>query len=212
MNVVIIEDEHDLLELLEFTLAKEGYHVKGFLEGKSFLSYIQDNNVSLLLVDRNLPGMDGLEIVKQIRAMGFLTPVIFLTAKNSDKDVLEGFEIGADDYITKPFLMKELLFRIKAVLNRSYNLEKPLRYRNIVVSPKKREVYIDSELIELTKKEFDILYLFITHNDQVLSREEIIENVWGNTTEKNVNVAMTRLKGKIGDIICSVRGIGYKLC
>ena len=213
MTIAIIEDEIDLLELLEFNLSKEGFDAVGFPNTKRVEQFIFEENPSLLIVDRNLPEIEGTKFVKNLRKKEILTPVIYLTAKNSSEDIIEGFESGCDDYITKPFNMKELIARIKALLKRTNNLDEIIVYKNIHLDIKKREVTINGNLIDLTKKEFDLLKFFLKNSKNVLSREVLIDEVWqGETNEKSVNVAITRLKQKIGEVICAVRGVGYKLC
>jgi DNA-binding response OmpR family regulator len=213
LTIGIIEDEIDLLELLEFSLLKEGFDAVGFPDTKRVEQFILEENPSLLIVDRNLPEIEGTKFIKDLRIKNITTPVIYLTAKNSSSDIIEGFESGADDYITKPFNMKELIVRIKAVLKRTNNLDEIIIYKNINLDITKREVHIENTLVDLTKKEFDLLEFFIKNRQRVLSRENLIDEVWnGETNEKSVNVAITRLKQKVGDVICAVRGVGYKLC
>ena len=130
MLIAIIEDEEDLLELLEFNLAQEGYDVVGFLNTKKVKDFIIEENPDLLIVDRNLPYIEGINFIKELKKEGFDIPVIFLTAKNSEENILEGFEAGADDYITKPFSMAELKARIKAVLKRNKKFSSFLAYKN----------------------------------------------------------------------------------
>lgn len=213
MTIGIVEDEEDLLELLEFTLSKEGFDAVGFPNTKRVKQFILEEDPSLLIMDRNLPEIEGSKFVKQLRDTNINIPVIYLSAKNSSDDILEGFESGGDDYITKPFNMKELILRIKAILKRTNNLDEIIIHKNIQLDLQKREASIENISVNLTKKEFDLLEFFIRNKQRVLSRENLIDEVWnGETNEKSVNVAITRLKQKVGEIICSVRGIGYKLC
>lgn len=213
MTIGIVEDEEDLLELLEFTLSKEGFDAVGFPNTKRVKQFILEEDPSLLIMDRNLPEIEGSKFVKQLRDTNINIPVIYLSAKNSSDDILEGFESGGDDYITKPFNMKELILRIKAILKRTNNLDEIIIHKNIQLDLQKREARIENISVNLTKKEFDLLEFFIRNKQRVLSRENLIDEVWnGETNEKSVNVAITRLKQKVGEIICSVRGIGYKLC
>ena len=219
--IVIIEDEEDLLELLEYKLSKEGYEVEGFLSTKNVESFLEEEDVDLMIVDRNLPGLEGSEFVKSLRNKGVETPVIFLTAKNADIDIETGFLRGADDYITKPFNMNELVLRVKAVLKRVKPeiFENILYFRDIKLDLNKREVFIEEEKIDLTKLEFDLLYTFIKNKNIVLSREFLLENVWNKDEihqDKTVNVAIKRLKEKIDpkkkkNYIEAIRGVGYKI-
>lgn len=219
--VGIIEDEEDLLELLEYNLQKEGYESIGFLTTKNVEQFIKEESVDLLIVDRNLPGMEGSDFIKDLREKGYQVPVIFLSAKNSDKEKIEGFSKGGDDYMTKPFNMDELLHRVKAVIKRTKKDESEvLQFRDIIVKQKSKEVFIDSEKIELTKLEFNLLVEFIKNKNIVLTREYLLENVWGSDTiyqDRTVNVAIKRLKEKIDttrdkNYIKSIRGEGYTLC
>ncbi|MCK9473140.1 response regulator transcription factor [Sulfurimonas sp.] len=221
-KIIVVEDEEDMLELLEYNLQKEGYEVIGFLNTKSVEQMLLEEEIDLLIMDRNLPGVEGSEFVQTLRADGFATPVIYLSAKNLDSEVEEGFLRGADDYITKPFNMKELLLRIKAVLRRtSRKIEDGvLSYRDLVLDKGSRVLSVDGKQIEITKLEFNLLSELILNKNSVLDREYLLDNVWGYGEEyqpKTVNVAINRLKEKIDpdktkEYIQTVRGVGYKLC
>lgn len=219
--VGIIEDEEDLLELIEFNLYKEGLETIGFLSTKNVEQLLKEENVDLLLVDRNLPGVEGVEFVRVMREKGFQVPVIYLTAKTKEEERIEGFESGCDDYIVKPFNMKELVHRIRAVLRRTKQDEADiLQYRDIVIKPRSREVFVDRKAVDLTKLEFHLLLEFVKNKNIVLTREYLLENVWGNDglfQDRTVNVAIKRLKEKIDPskekrYLKSVRGEGYTLC
>jgi DNA-binding response OmpR family regulator len=220
--IVIVEDEEDILELIEYNLEKEGFETIGFLNTKNVEQILEEEKVDLLIMDRNLPGVEGSEFVASVRKRGIKVPVIYLTAKNRDSDIEEGFERGGDDYITKPFNMKELLLRIKAVLRRTKGdlLEGQASYRDIVLNLNARTVQVDEKNIELTKLEFDLLYTLIKNHNVVLDRDYLLEHVWGSDEvyqDRTVNVAINRLKEKIDpskekEYIKTVRGIGYTLC
>ncbi len=222
VKIVIVEDEEDLLELLEYNLTKEGYEVIGFLNTKSVEQMLGEESVDLLIMDRNLPGVEGSEFVQSLRKDGFLTPVIYLSAKGQESEIEEGFLRGADDYITKPFNMKELLLRIKALLRRtSKNVEEGvLIYRDLVLDKSSRTLSVDGRAVDVTKLEFNLLSEFILNKNSVLERDYLLENVWDGAEEyqyKTVNVAINRLKEKIDpdkskNYIQTVRGVGYKLC
>ena len=213
MTIGIVEDEEDLLDLLEFNLNKEGFDAVGFLNTKRVEQFIEEEEPVLLIMDRNLPDIEGSEFVKKLRNRGINIPVIYLSAKNSDENIIEGFESGGDDYITKPFNMKELIARVKAILKRTNSINELLTYKDISMNLSKREVFIGNKEIKLTRNEFDMLKIFLENKNIILTREMLIEKLWnGEYNEKSVNVSITRLKHKVGDIICSVRGIGYKLC
>jgi len=221
-NIVIVEDEEDLLELLEYNLTKEGFETIGFLNTKTVAQILDEEEIDLLIMDRNLPGIEGSEFVSRLREEGIDTPVIFLSAKDKDEDIEEGFMRGGDDYITKPFNMKELILRVKSLLKRTSKKvnEGKLSYRDIVLDKSTRELSVDGKIIEVTKLEFDLLSEFILNKNSVLDRDYLLENVWGDSENyqyKTVNVAINRLKEKIDpdkskDYIQTVRGIGYKLC
>ena len=221
-NIVIVEDEEDLLELLEYNLQKEGYETIGFLNTKTVSQILEEEDIDLLIMDRNLPGVEGSEFVAQFREEGVDVPVIFLSAKDRDEDIEEGFIKGGDDYITKPFNMKELLLRVKSILKRTSKKvpSQKLSYRDLLLDAQTRSVSVDGKEVDVTKLEFDLLSEFIRNKNNVLERDYLLENVWGdreNYQYKTVNVAINRLKEKIDpdkskDYIQTVRGVGYKLC
>jgi len=221
-KIVIVEDEEDLLELLEYTLDKEGFEVIGFLNTKSVTQILEEEEIDLLIMDRNLPGVEGSEFVATLRDDGILTPVIYLSAKNAPSQIEEGFLRGADDYITKPFNMRELVLRVKSILRRTtknFN-EGQLSHRDLLLDKNTRKLSVSGKVIEVTKLEFDLLYEFIINKNSVLDRDYLLTNVWGdgeNYQYKTVNVAINRLKEKIDsdkskDYIQTVRGVGYRLC
>ncbi len=221
-SIVIVEDEEDILELLEYNLQKEGYETVGFLNTKGVKQLLEEEQIDLLLMDRNLPGIEGSEFIESLRKEGMQTPVIYLSAKNKESDIEEGFDRGADDYITKPFSPKEVAMRIKAVLKRTksnFNKEM-ISYRDILMNPQNREVTVATKPVELSKLEFDLLSTLIKNQNIVLDRDFLLENVWGGDEiyqDKTVNVAINRLKEKIDpnkdkEYIKTVRGVGYSLC
>jgi DNA-binding response OmpR family regulator len=206
IKIALIEDEEDLLDLLEFNLIKAGFDAVGFLNTKKVRDFIIEENPDLLIVDRNLPDIEGSEFVKNLKDEGFNIPVIFLTAKTSENDLLEGFEKGADDYIKKPFSIKELIARIKAVLKRHNKKSNFLSYKNYKLDLTNKNLLIDNETVDLTKSEFKLLKIFFENPKRVISKDEIAELLEIN--EKSVNVSINRLNHKI-DLIESKRGIGY---
>ncbi len=219
--ILIVEDDLDLLELLEHRLQKEQYETMGLVNTKLLNKILETEPVDLIIMDRNLPGVEGSAYISLLRDKGMQTPVMFLSAKNTKEDIQEGFLCGGDDYMTKPFEIKELLLRIKAILKRTktYVNKKTLSYREIILDINQRLVYIKDRPMELTKLEFNLLQTFIEHQGQVLNREFLLENVWGSeksTQKRTVNVAIKRLKEKIESIttdnyIKTVRGIGYTI-
>jgi len=217
--IVIIEDEADLLELLEYRLKKEGFRVEGFLSTKNVERFMEEESVDLMIVDRNLPGVEGSEFVKKLRDKGCEIPVLFLSAKVSESDIELGFLRGGDDYMKKPFNINELILRVKAILKRTKKEVKEIRFKDIKLNIDRQEAYVEDKKIELTKLEFDLLYTFLKNKSSVLTREFLIENVWNEDipNEKSVNVAIKRLKEKIDpkkekNYIEAVRGVGYRLC
>lgn len=222
INIVIVEDEEDLLELLEYNLQKEGYETIGFLNTKNVVQILDEEEIDLLIMDRNLPGVEGSEFVATLREDNCSTPVIFLSAKDKDENIEEGFLRGGDDYITKPFNMKELILRVKSILKRTSHksVEGKLSYRDMVLDKRTRTLVVDGKNIDVTKLEFDLLSEFVKNKHNVLERDYLLENVWGDSENyqyKTVNVAINRLKEKIDpdkskEYIETVRGVGYKLC
>jgi len=220
--ILIVEDEQDILELMEYHLSKEGFETIGFLNTKRVAEALEEENVDLMLMDRNLPGAEGSEFVEALRKKGVQTPVIFVSAKHKEDEIEQGFERGGDDYITKPFSMKELILRVRAVLRRTKKLSMDggLTYRDISINLASRTVTIDGVPVELTKLEFDLLHALISNQNVVLDRDYLLENVWGGDEvyqDRTVNVAINRLKEKIDpdktkDYIKTVRGVGYTLC
>ena len=221
LEIVLIEDEEDILELLEYHLAKEGYSVSGFLSTKHVEQFLEEESPALMIVDRNLPGVEGSEFVAYLRQKGYDIPVIFLTAKDSDTALDEGYDRGGDDYMTKPFRPAELLHRVKALLKRSGKLttEAPLRHKSIVLDTVRKEVYVDEKPVALTSLEFRLLSTFMQHIDKPLTRDFLRDEVWGSegkgVNDNAVNVAINRLKNKIDPdntqhYFEPVWGVGYK--
>jgi DNA-binding response OmpR family regulator len=221
IEIIVIEDEPDILELLEYHLEKEGYTVTGFLSTENVEQFLDEENPALMIVDRNLPGVEGSEFVSQIRELGYDIPVLFLTARDKESDLEEGFHSGGDDYMTKPFSSKELLLRIAALLKRSgATSNDKVKYRDLVLDLQKRELFIENKPIELTNLEFKLLHTFVKNPIQPLDRDFLRDEVWGddsaNFHDKTVNVAMNRLKKKIDpegvkEYFAPVWGVGYKL-
>jgi len=222
-KVLILDDDSDILELLEFILQKNGYKTVGISDSKEIDIYLYDNRFSLLIIDRTLPCIDGVNLVEKLRDQGDITPVIFLTAKNSQQEKLEGFKSGGDDYITKPFDIDELVMRVEAVIRRSRKAGflNMINHKDIEMNLDKLEVSIENNSVKLTKLEFRLLQTFLENIGKVLNRDFLLNSVWNcgvfdeNCNAKSVNIAVKRLKQKI-DInnskkyIESIRGVGYK--
>jgi DNA-binding response OmpR family regulator len=219
--ILIVEDEEDILELLEYTLQKEGFETIGFLNiDKNLKQVLDEEDISLILMDRNLPGSEGSNFINQIKKEGYNYPVIYVTAKDKDEDILEGFEAHADDYITKPFNLKELTARVKAVIKRTSREVDILKIKDITYKASNKKFYIENNEIDLTHLEHDLFLEFIKNKDILMTREHLLNTVWEDSLDKKVktvNVAIKRLKAKIDpeakkDYIKSVRGEGYIFC
>ncbi|MEA3491433.1 MAG: response regulator transcription factor [Campylobacterota bacterium] len=216
-TVLVVEDEQDILDLIEYTLAKDGYDVICCLDTSNVEALLDEENISLILMDRNLPNVEGSVFVQNLRQKGYSNPVIYLTAKDRDEDILEGFDRGGDDYITKPFNLNILKARVEALIKRTSKSIEQLKVRDIVYTAKNKKFYIDEDEISLTHLEHDLLLEFIKNRDILLSRDTLLNNVWrdhGDVKPKTVNVAIKRLKEKIDpkrdkDYIKSVHGEGY---
>ncbi len=219
--ILIVEDDKDLLELLEHRLQKEHYETLGFLSTKYVKKVLEEESVDLIIMDRNLPDIEGSEYISLLREKGMSVPVIFLSAKNSPTHIEEGFLRGGDDYMTKPFELKELLLRIDALLRRTKkDMQKKVAiFKDIVLDLDLRVVHIKDKPVDLTKLEFDLLHTFIQNQSTVLKRDFLLEHVWGKgktTEERTVNVAIKRLKEKIDldrdhSYIKTIRGVGYTI-
>jgi len=221
IEIVVIEDEEDILELIEYHLTKEGYTVTGFLSTDNVEQFLEEETPALMLVDRNLPGLEGSEFIAYLRNVGYDIPVIFLTAKDNESELEEGFEAGGDDYICKPFAPKELTLRVKALLKRSGVLVKQerLKYKVLTMDLTKKALYVEGQVVSLTNLEFNLLYTFMKHIDQSLTRDFLRDEVWGSdgdgVNDNAVNVAINRLKNKIDpqneqNYFHPVWGVGYK--
>ncbi|GKH60932.1 DNA-binding response regulator [Campylobacter ureolyticus] len=217
--IVVIDDEEDMLDLLEYNLTKAGYEVLGFLNTSKIEQLLNEENVDLLIVDRNLPGVEGSEFIKNLRLKGYNNSVIFLSAKTSMDEQLEGFEAGGDDYITKPFEINNLLARIKAVLKRTKKKADIYKFKDIFINLTNAEVLIGNKNVELTKLETNLLVEFIKNKNILLTRDYLLSVIWNdeNSSEKTVNIAIKRLREKIDPTrekkyIKSIRGEGYMLC
>jgi len=221
IEIVIIEDEEDILELIEFHLQKEGYDTVGFLSTENVEQFLEEETPSLMIVDRNLPGIEGSEFVAYLRDKGYTIPIIFLTAKDMENDLDEGYDRGGDDYMTKPFRPKELIHRVTALLKRSGALSKQdkLKYKDITLDMAEKTAYIDGDPISLTLLEFNLLSTFVKNVGKPLSRDFLREEAWGSESDevndKTVNVALNRLKKKIDptgekDYFVPIWGVGYK--
>ena len=177
--ILIVEDEEDILELLEYTLQKEGYETIGFLTiDNNVRKVLDEEQIDLILMDRNLPGIEGTTFINEIKKQGYSNPVIYVSAKDDDEDIIEGFDAHADDYITKPFNLKELVARVKAVMNRTSKDIEILKIKDIVYRAANKKFFIDEIEIELTHLEHDLLLEFVKNKDILMSRQHLLNNVW----------------------------------
>ena len=222
MSVIyIVEDDKNISEIESYALKNSGYQVDSFENAKTFWSRCQERKPDLVLLDVMLPDSDGIEVLKKIRRNPDLkrVPVIMVTAKSSEIDKVKGLDNGADDYITKPFGIMELISRVKALLLRMNQdeEEKQLEFQNIVLDCEKRQVMLDGQLCELTYKEFELLKLFLQNAGIVMTRENIMEKVWGIDFEgesRTLDMHIKTLRQKLGDAgkhIKTVRNVGYRI-
>ncbi|MBN1981912.1 MAG: response regulator transcription factor [Chitinivibrionales bacterium] len=220
--IFILEDDEDIAELVAYNLRKEGYQTHKFSRGEVMLSQLSHTVPACVILDLMLPGMDGFEVCKTIRAASTLQhiPIIMLTAKGEESDMVTGLELGADDYVIKPFSPRILMARLKAVLRRDRQkketMEKPITLCDISIHPGKHEVTVAGEAVELTASEFRALYLFANRPGWVFTRWQIVEFVHGPNypvTDRSIDVLVVGLRKKLGaagDYIETVRGIGYR--
>ena len=215
--IYVVEDDKAIRNLVLYALSEKDYQVKGFEDGLDIIDLVRKESVDLLILDVMLPEKDGLEILKEIREFSTV-PIIMLTARDGEYDKVLGLESGADDYITKPFSILELISRVKAVLRRSEKKDREhLSYANIEVNIKKRTVKIDGKKIDLTYKEFEMLLLFMSNIGNVITREDFLLKIWGYDYEgetRTVDVHIASLRNKLksaGVHIKTVRNLGYKL-
>ena len=220
MIVLLVEDDEDLGELVKYNLEKNQFKVDWVLDGKEALESIKTNRYNLIILDLMLPGISGLDICREIRenSTNKDVPVIVLTALSDEDTKVKGFSMGADDYVTKPFSMKELLARIEAVLRRAgYVRRDAVEFEGIVFDKKSKSVTVNGKPIYLTKTELQLLEFFLENTEQLFSREELLEKIWGhdhNETTRTVDVYISRLRKKLGDkgkYLKTLPRLGYKL-
>ncbi|MDY5578160.1 MAG: response regulator transcription factor [Lachnospiraceae bacterium] len=219
--IYLVEDEKNIRDLVVYTLNSAGLETSGFEQASDFWKAVENSVPSLLLLDIMLPDEDGLSVLKKIRSDKKLKkiPVILLTAKGSEYDKVIGLDAGADDYISKPFGMMELIARVKAMLRRTVPEQMDTDYEigNLYVSPSRHIVKVDGKEVALTYKEFELLNYFLDNMDMVLTRDKILSKIWGynfdgETRTVDVHVRTLRQKlGSAGDIIETIRGVGYKI-
>lgn len=220
---MVVEDEPAIVEALEFGLGAEGFEVVSAIDGKDSLDLFKRERPDLVLLDLMIPGMSGTEVCKNLRADSAV-PIIMVTAKDSEIDRVVGLELGADDYVTKPFSMRELAARIRAVLRRGSDwdvpdMAAPMETRGVRIDPERHEVTVRAELVDLPPKEFALLELLLRNAGRVMTRDLIIDRIWGADyvgDTKTLDVHVKRIRGRIEqdprhpELIVTVRGVGYK--
>lgn len=223
MIVLVIEDEASLLAAIEYNLRREGYAVLTAAAGPDGLRLALENKPDLILLDIMLPDMDGLEICRRVRRVSGV-PILILSARGDEIDRVVGLEIGADDYLTKPFSMRELVARVRAMLRRAQMTvpepERILQVDGLSMDPSRREVIASGASVTLKPREFDLLAFLVRHPGQVFSRDQLLERVWGYDfagDTRTVDTHVKTLRDKLGDLASSprwietVRGVGYRL-
>lgn len=220
VSIVVVEDDQDICEILKFNLELENFQVTIFHDGEKALDFLIDHPPDLLVLDLLLPGMNGLEIARTLRAETLTErlPILMLTARSTEDDILRGFEKGADDYLTKPFRPKEFIARVQALLRRSgIGLDQKLSFRDLQINFSDRTVLSGANPLNLTPKEFKILQALYEAKGRVLSRFQLLSIAWGYDYDgepRTVDVHVRRLRAKLGDnsdLIQTVTGFGYRL-
>ena len=219
-EILVVDDEQDICEILQFNLESEGFGVDTVTSAEQALKLLERASYKLVLLDVMMGGMSGFRMAEKLRKEGNTIPIVFLTAKDTENDMLTGFSTGGDDYISKPFSIKEVIARIKAVLKRTdkdrKNVDKnELNFDGLSINLKSKQIHLDGLQVVLTKKEFEILYLLSKNPSRVYSREEILDKVWGDESyvlDRTVDVHITRLRKKMGSYgvyITNRSGYGY---
>ncbi|HBS58852.1 MAG TPA: DNA-binding response regulator [Firmicutes bacterium] len=222
MRILVVEDDSALREALVSVLQDEGYAVDETAAGDEGLYLAEQAIHDLLILDIMLPGMSGLQILKELRAQSFETPILLLTAKDSIADRVTGLETGADDYLVKPFAIPELLARVKALLRRKgafQAMEEGIRYGHVSVNPRHKDGFVDEQALQLTLKEYELLEFMLVNSERILTREQIFDRIWGfesDTTIGIVDLYVHYLRKKLAPFGCdtlvqTVRGVGYML-
>jgi phosphate regulon transcriptional regulator PhoB len=223
MKVLVVDDELPIVEAVAYNLRKEGYLALTAGNAEQCMEIARNEKPDLILLDVMLPSASGFDVCRMLRKQSSV-PIIMLTARAEETDRVVGLELGADDYITKPFSMRELLARVKSVLRRTSNGEKVAPRQTVEVGelridPTRYEVTVDGRRVDLSPKEFDLLFFFVSHPGQVFSRQTLLDNVWGADAyveDRTVDVHMRWLREKVEmnpsqpKRLLTVRGVGYK--
>ncbi len=222
-KIVVIEDEPDIVEVISYNLKREGYNVLAVDRGDESINLIRNQSPSLIILDLMLPGMDGLSVCRQLKSDPMVNdiPVIIISAKGEESDIVVGLEMGADDYLTKPFSPRELLARVKAVLRRGQVKESQSKERivlqNLTIDVARHEVRVDDEMVSLTATEFKILHQLAAHPGRAFTREQLLNRVLGMgvvVVDRNIDVHIRSVRKKLGDaaqLIQTIRSVGYRI-
>lgn len=230
-KVLVVDDEQSIVTLLQYNLEQAGFEVLTAMDGKEGKELAETESPDIIVLDLMLPILDGMEVCKQLRQKNIMTPILMLTAKDDELDKIIGLELGADDYMVKPFSPREVIARVKAILRRTQvqteaaeqvekNIDEQIEIGKLKIYPEKYEAYVDEELLELTLKEFELLLYLAQNKGRVLSRDQLLSAVWnyefaGDT--RIVDVHISHLREKIEEetkkpvYIKTLRGLGYKL-
>jgi DNA-binding response OmpR family regulator len=218
VNILLVDDNENIRKLMEIYLKQEGYHVLQAENGEQALEVLSGTNADLVIADIMMPEMDGYELTRVLREAQFNMPILMVTAKDAFSDKKMGFGLGADDYMTKPVDMEELVLRVNALLRRSkISSEKQIKIKDITLDVDSLEVRMPSDTIILPKKEFYLLYKLLSYPKKIFTRQELMDDIWGfdsEADERTVDVHIKRLREKFGEFsefeIVTVRGLGYK--
>jgi two-component system phosphate regulon response regulator PhoB len=220
-KVFIVEDEPDLRDTLKYNLENEGFSVEAFSNGEDFLSSVDKNKPNLVILDLMLPGLSGLDVCRKLRSNDNYDGIgiVMLTAKSEEIDRIVGFELGADDYVTKPFSVRELILRVKVLLKKRTDdgaNEQILEFGPILMNLEAHEVSIDGKIVNLTALEFKLLKHLLKRKGRVQTRDQLLGDVWGYSSEVTTRTVDTHIKrlreklGEPGDLIQTIRGVGYR--
>lgn len=222
-TILVIEDDADIVELLQYNLSKEGFRVRIARDGDTGIQEARRYRPDLILLDLMLPGVDGLEVCRRLKRDPELstTPIVMVTAKSEESDVVTGLEMGADDYLSKPFSPRELLARVRAVLRRGVSAkdheQARLDFGSVVLDRPRHEVSIDGKVVEFTRAEFRLLWALGSSPGRVFARDELVEFITGgeaHISDRNVDVHISAVRKKLepySDLVKTVRGVGYKI-
>ena len=224
-NILIVDDEQDIVDLIKFNLKKTGYNVFEAYDGEEAISVVKDNQIGLILLDWMLPKKDGIDVCKELKSESSTqqVPIIMVSAKNEEFDIVLALELGADDYISKPFSVRELLARVKVVLKRYKDIplletREVIDVKGLIIDENRHSATFNGDNLGLTKTEFDLLVTLAKHKSKVYTREQLLYNVWGDDfygDNRVVDVHIRRLRSKIEavttiEFVRTIRGVGYK--